>query len=310
MMTYNDNKDLVSVIIPTYKRPTFLKRAIESILTQKYNNIEIIVVDDNNPETQYRKETEILMNKYANIKNIKYIKHEYNRNGSAARNTGIKNSKGKYITFLDDDDEMLPYKIEHQVNKMKELDGSWGGCYTSYIKVNKSGTIQKSSETREGKLLIDALMRNIYIGSGSNLLFRREVVEDVGEFDESFIRNQDFEYLVRICNKYKIAYVDSIDLIVHYEIRGNSKTYEEIVEIDNHFLNTFNSLIELQTQEDKRRIYSMVALNRLNTAFRKKCLLQGIKELIYYKVSLISLIKYIWYLLHRIITKSSYGFKL
>ena len=99
------NTPLVSVIIPTYKRPDYLDRAIDSVLNQTYNNIEIIVVDDNNPNTEGRERTEKIMRRYENNPHVIYIKHEYNKNGSAARNTGFKASHGVYLAFLDDDDQ-------------------------------------------------------------------------------------------------------------------------------------------------------------------------------------------------------------
>lgn len=101
---------LVSVIIPTYKRPNMLGRAIDSVLGQSYTNIEVVVVDDNSDGDKYRLETIQYMERYANDYRVKYIKHKTNQNGSAARNTGIQNSVGEYIAFLDDDDYFL--KIE------------------------------------------------------------------------------------------------------------------------------------------------------------------------------------------------------
>ena len=97
-------KPLVSVIIPTYKRSKSLNRAIDSVLSQTYPNIEIIVVDDNGKGSKYQLETEKSLEKYIKTDKIKYIIHDVNRNGSAARNTGFKHSRGEYINFLDDDD--------------------------------------------------------------------------------------------------------------------------------------------------------------------------------------------------------------
>src|SRR5690625_2563800 len=99
------NNPLVSVIIPTYKRPHMLARAIESVLNQTYINIEIIIVDDNSIESSYRKETIEFMRRYSEYNNILYVKHKENKGGSVARNTGIAIAKGKFVTFLDDDDE-------------------------------------------------------------------------------------------------------------------------------------------------------------------------------------------------------------
>ena len=116
----NKNNSLVSIIIPTYKRPLMLDRAIESALSQTYYNLEIIVVDDNDENSNFRRETELCMAKYKKKKKVRYIKHRKNLGGSLARNTGIKQSNGKYITFLDDDDEYSPDKVEKQIKKFNE----------------------------------------------------------------------------------------------------------------------------------------------------------------------------------------------
>jgi glycosyltransferase involved in cell wall biosynthesis len=308
VVSVNDNKK-VSVIIPTYRRPEALKRAVCSVLTQTYKNLELIVVDDNNPGDEYRIETERVMSEF-NDARLKYLKHEMNRNGAAARNTGIRYSTGIYITFLDDDDEFLPDRILNQVNKMEVLDDSWASCYTSYKKLNKSGKIQYGYETREGWLLTEALMRNLYIGSGSNLFLRKSVVEEIGGFDESFIRNQDLELLVRILGKYKLAYIDDCSLIVHYEIRYEKRTYEQLKEIDKYYLNKFNCQINKLNEKDKEKVYTMITLDSFRNAFSSRNFAEGIGEIFIKKVNIITFIRYILYLINRIATNKSYGFKM
>lgn len=134
----NNENSLVSVIIPTYKRPKMLGKSLESVFNQTYNNIEIIVVDDNNKDSDYRKETEVFMKKYDEISNLKYIKHNKNKGGSAARNTGIDIAKGFYITFLDDDDQFYPEKVEKQVNKFRSSDlENLGFVYCQIEKYNR-----------------------------------------------------------------------------------------------------------------------------------------------------------------------------
>lgn len=267
----------VSIIIPTYKRPKRLSRAIESVLNQTYSNIEVIVVDDNNPGTEYRMYTELEMEKYKNNSKVRYIKHSRNKNGAAARNTGIKYSNGKYIAFLDDDDEYLPTRIEKQVQKMESLDDSWGACYTGYKKIHANNKVQVSKETREGRLYVEALMRSIYIGSGSNLLVRRRVVEEINGFDESFQRNQDLEFLVRILEKYKLAYIDSCELIIHYEIREKRLSFDDLVKVDKKFFDKFKDKIDTLNGEDKRRILTMITLDSFRNAIvQKKLLLHSI----------------------------------
>ncbi len=110
-----DQNILVSVVIPTYSRNESLSRAIDSVLNQTYQNFEIIVVDDNPVNSDWRALTEILMDKYINNPKVRYVKNEKNLGGAGARNEGIKAAYGEYIAFLDDDDEYFSERIEKQI---------------------------------------------------------------------------------------------------------------------------------------------------------------------------------------------------
>ena len=90
----------ISVIIPTYGEPKYLKDAIESVINQTFKDWSLIVVDDNDPDTLSRQKTEKVLEQYNNYENIKYIKHDKNKNGAAARNTGLKYVNSKYVAFL------------------------------------------------------------------------------------------------------------------------------------------------------------------------------------------------------------------
>ena len=131
---------LVSIIMPTYKGTDNICIAIDAALRQTYDNIEIIVVDDNGEGTENQIETEKLLQKYIKDNKIRYIRHKKNINGSAARNTGMKVSSGKYISFLDDDDDVLmPEKIEKQVRLFEQLDDGFGLVYCSGYVVKSTG---------------------------------------------------------------------------------------------------------------------------------------------------------------------------
>lgn len=110
-------EELVSVVIPTHKRFEELFRAIDSVLKQTYSNIEIIVVDDNSQDKELRERIKEKIKKYS--ENIQYIENETNLGGAKSRNVGIEKAKGKYISFLDDDDEYYPEKIEKQYKLYK-----------------------------------------------------------------------------------------------------------------------------------------------------------------------------------------------
>lgn len=113
-------KPLVSVVIPTFGEDASIEGSVDSVLCQKYDYFEVIVVDDNAPGTKGRIETEHLMKKYKDDPRVIYIKHEKNKNGAAARNTGARAAKGSYIAFLDDDDQFLPDKIKRQVDYLEK----------------------------------------------------------------------------------------------------------------------------------------------------------------------------------------------
>lgn len=117
---------LVSVIIPTFGRARHLADAIDSVLAQTYKNIEIVVIDDNPPNSTDRIETKLLLDNYSSNDAVVYEMHEENKGGSAARNTGVRISAGELITFLDDDDTYHKEKLEKQVGHImaEQLDVS------------------------------------------------------------------------------------------------------------------------------------------------------------------------------------------
>lgn len=236
---------LVSIIIPTYNRSSVLPRSIKSALNQTYSNIELIVIDDASTD-----DTETVLKDFSDSR-ISYYRQSTNLGGSAARNCGIKHSKGKYIAFLDDDDEWFPEKIEKQVNLMEELDLSeWGGTYCGYIvKSNiKIGNINILNTTlnkgkKTGSILRDVLAMDVDIAAGSTCLFYKDAVIDVGLFDESFRQQQDMEFLIRFLKKYKLNSVsEPLAIIYGHQILNPTKYmgYKE------KYLNSFeNEFLEL-----------------------------------------------------------------
>ena len=110
----------VSVVIPTYNRAELLKRAIESVLGQTYQDFELIVVDDASMDN-----TEEMMKDFSDER-IRYIRLKQNSGTSAVpRNTGIKSAKGEYIACHDDDSEWLPQKLEKQVKAFEVAHPQW-----------------------------------------------------------------------------------------------------------------------------------------------------------------------------------------
>jgi len=120
-------KDLISVVIPFYNDCSYFERCISSVLSQTYKNTEIIIINDGS-DSYFKKR----LNDYKKFKNnkIKIINHKFNKGVSSARNVGIKKAKGKFIAFLDSDDEWKLDKLEYQLkimkkNKLQFIHGSY-----------------------------------------------------------------------------------------------------------------------------------------------------------------------------------------
>lgn len=117
---------LVSVIVPTYKRADRLKKALCSITSQSYSNLEIVVVNDNIPGSDWDLSTTQALQEFCDSR-LKVLHTSGQTGGGAARNFACRQASGEYLAFLDDDDEFLSDKVETQLNFMleRELDMSW-----------------------------------------------------------------------------------------------------------------------------------------------------------------------------------------
>lgn len=175
-------QELVTVIIPTYKRSKVIERAIKSVLNQTYKNIEVIVVDDNANFPDERKETFEIVKKYPSII---YIANSKNLGGALARNEGIYKAKGKYIAFLDDDDEYREDKIEKQYKLYKKHENEKVGLIFSNeknIDYNESLIYQQMIEC---------------IAPTSFWFVPKKVLEDIGYFEDTPCK-QDSIVLLKI----------------------------------------------------------------------------------------------------------------
>ncbi len=248
-----EKNPLVSVVIPTFKRSINLERAIMSALKQSYLNIEILVVDDNDAESEHRKQTELFMEQYNAHSNVIYIKHAKNLNGAAARNTGIKNSKGGFIAFLDDDDEWEESKITKQVDYLlKNTD--YNACYCFSTKYKNGLPYFYSQYKKNGRLSADLLSLNSEIYTPS-LIFYKEALLEIGGFDESFARHQDFELLIKYFRKFEIACFAEQLVKVHVDDVTNHLSFDKFEEMKLRFLETFKKDIHRLDHNEQQIVY-------------------------------------------------------
>lgn len=206
----------VSGIITTYKREAdMVEIAVKSMIDQTYPIKEIIVVDDNQRGSEFCEPLRKMCEKYPTVK---YIKQNGNKGACAARNLGIENATGKYVAFLDDDDEWMPEKTEKQMKVFADHQGEGLGlvfcCGTQYH--TDTGKTTDYYNIKVFKEVVDyaTLLRGNIVGTTSAPLILKEVFYKVGMFWEEQPARQDYEMWVRIASAYGIRGV--IDqLFVH-----------------------------------------------------------------------------------------------
>lgn len=181
----------VSVVIPTYDRGDLVKRAIRSVLSQSFDSIELLVIDDHSP-TPVR---EHLENTDIETDQLTIHRHSENMGGNAARNTGIDLASGQYVAFLDDDDEWYEKKIERQV-QAAESTGA-GVVYTG-IEQFSDGTTNATKTPNTSGDVTEELLTGNFIGSFSAVLVKKDVIERVGYPDDDLPSWQDWDYYLRL----------------------------------------------------------------------------------------------------------------
>lgn len=217
-------KSLVSVVIPTYNRPALIGKAIKSVLNQTYQDFEVIVVDDG-----MEKGAEKIVNSF-NDSRISYIKHKYSKGGGAARNTGIKSTKGKFIAFLDDDDEWVSEKLEVQMGEFEKTSQDVGFSFTAVTDVYEDR--EESGDIPSGVADYHERALSVFAGFLTvTLIIKKYVFEDIGYFDENFPSHQEPDLMIRVTKKYKGLGIDKS------LTRVNMK---ERVHINSSFVNRIN----------------------------------------------------------------------
>ncbi len=194
-LTDQNRMPLVSVVIPCYNHGSFLLEAIQSVWQQNYTPIEIIVVDDGSSDNTKEVST--------NCKGVKYI-YQQNQGLSAARNTGIKNSYGEFLVFLDADDWLLQGAISfnaEQLLKNQKLAFISGGHDKVFVKENK---IQEDITEVNDEHYCNLLKGN-YIGMHATVMYRRRVFDEM-QFDTSLKMCEDYDLYLKIARKYPVAH--------------------------------------------------------------------------------------------------------
>ncbi|MFC4439732.1 MULTISPECIES: glycosyltransferase family 2 protein [Natrialbaceae] len=270
---------LVSVIIPTYNREETVSRAIDSVLAQTVENVEVVVVDDGSTD-----DTEDVLESYDDER-LRPVYHETNQGANVARNTGIEHARGKYVAFLDSDDEWRSEKLEAQLDLLEKRSAEWVAAYCDFMfeltsPVDRLRGLAASVLSRaddqtqmEGgeELIGEILADNVHTGAGSTLLVRTDVAREVGGFDETLDRFQDPEFVLRILEVGKLAYVDE-PLVVREET--GTPPAETIRRADEQYLSLYADEVD-RFEADGYQIRSSHDLVLAKTYFKEGRPLRG-----------------------------------
>lgn len=230
-------KDLVSVIIPSFKRIETLPRAIDSVLKQTYRNLEIIVVNDNDPSTNHASQTHKIAENYrAKGAPILHISHPANLGGNAARNTGIRHSSGKWISFLDSDDEFEPCKLEKQLSILKNEKLNLSGICCATKRAVHGDIVEVRGQHVQVEDPLDVILYRVDLGGTSTFMTHRDLFEKIGLFDESLLRQQEIELLARCLAVGPILCIGEPLVIRHEDDRSNIPSTERYYKNKKKFL--------------------------------------------------------------------------
>lgn len=302
-------QNTVTIVIPTFHRPDRILRAVESCEKQTMKH-QIIVVDDNGKETLQQKETEQKLSSLIEQGIVIYLINDQNSGASFSRNRGLEIAEGEFVTFLDDDDEIAPEKLRKQADLLNQLGPEYTCCCCDYHKLLAGGKVYCSGEDAQGAVYPYALARVIYNGSGSNLLARTDAARKIGGYDIRFAKRQDMEFMARLLKQGKLAWLKEDLLTIHYEIRENKLTYEGLRKADEFWIDVFRPEIDALPEKQKKAVYDSLALERWRYSIQRHEQKDAIANMKKYDVSFLIWLRYVWYLIQRILRKRSYGFKL
>ncbi len=190
----------VSVVIPTYNRLQMVKEAVESVLVQDFEDFELIVVDDGSTDG-----TAEAIREYGG--RVRLIEHPHNRGVSAARNTGILHSRGKYIAFLDSDDLWVKGKLKIQVNFLDE-NPQYPLCYTDEIWIRKGKRVNPMKKHSKYSGWIFEKCLPLCIISPSSAMMRKTLFQKVGLFDEALPVCEDYDFWLRVSVRFPIFFIN------------------------------------------------------------------------------------------------------
>jgi glycosyltransferase involved in cell wall biosynthesis len=226
------SKPTVSVVTPTYNRAHLIGRALRSVLSQSFQDFEVLVMDDASTD-----DTAAVVRAFSDAR-IQHVHSEHRLGPAAQRNRGMARARGEFVAFQDSDDEWLLDKLEKQVQRLRELPEEVAVTQCAVLRHETSGYVQRLANRlprgREGS----EVLRNNANTFTQAWLARKDALLSMGGFDESIRVSEDWEFLIRICQRFGFD-CDERVLCIVYESPGS------LVHQNDHRLQGMERILEI-----------------------------------------------------------------
>jgi len=214
----------VSVIVPTFNRPALLAQAIDDVLRQTWQDLEVIIVDDAATTT-----TRDLVRRFDSGK-VRLLSHTQPRGAAAARNTGLRRARGAYVAFLDDDDRWLPTKLSRQLDRLHSSAADTTLIYCGFETISeRTGRVVKSFLPRQPVLGFADFLQRTAFGTSIPLIARRSI-EEIGLFDEGLPGTHDRDLWLRLAKRFQLAFVPAV--LARCVVHGEQITTDLALKLD------------------------------------------------------------------------------
>lgn len=270
---------LVSVIMPTYKRSEKLIRAIKSVLSQTYSNLELLLVNDNDPGDLFTLDLQQKVNVFEKDPRFHLIIQEKHVNGAVARNIGIRHARGEFIAFLDDDDWWKEDKIEKQIKVLYKLSEEYGVVSCRIEHYNNEKLIARLPKYRDGYVYKDILMLKSDFAT-STLLFRHKLLDEVGYFDEKLLRHQDLQLLTIFTYKYKLKQINEFLHCCDISDIQNRPNVEKIIKTKKMYFESISQIFETLDRKEKNAVICAHRCEVGITQLKNRKIFEGVKNCI------------------------------
>jgi len=234
------NTPVVSIVIPTYNRASLLPRALDSIIAQTMTEWEIILVDDGSTDATQ----EVVLRYRAQLADRFVIIRQINQGSSAARNHGIERARGRYVAFLDSDDEFMPTKLKRQADLLErrndlgmvfsdysyiDLDGNRHSSMLAPFSPRMQGLIAErigSSEAVFVENVFDELLKGYFMATIVGMV-RRDILGDTIRFPVGFAYAEEWHFYLKVVRAARVGYIDE-PLCLHHHVRGSLSRSDEV----------------------------------------------------------------------------------